>query len=587
MQVLERVQRYRRAILIASAALVVGAVILYALVEREVARVSALPPGTTITTTLRFWQILSITGLVVSFALLLAVLFAQMVDSNRRRATEEALRQSEEKYRRIFDTAANLIISVDREGNIIDCNTRVYSVLGYTQEEIIGKPIASIVHPDYLARAQESLRDTLVWGYTYGTEYRMVRRDGRLIDVRLNSSGLKDRSGEYDRAICIISDITEGRHMEEAVRQAYAEIERIFNATADAMRVIDREFNVLRVNDAFTALSGVSRQDALTRKCYQDMACQLCQTPHCPMARIVEGADHFEGEVEATRSDGTITFCILSATPLLGADGKLTGIVETLKDITELRKAQEQLQHSQLLASLGEMTAGIAHEVNNPLGSVLLYSEFLMASDVPAQTRKDLKVIHDEAKRAARIMTDLLTYSRKAKYDVRRLDLHRTLVKLLDMRRYTERVNNIAVATDFTDGPLWVKGDSSQLRQLFMHLMLNAEQALKECGGGHITIATRRERGWARISVADDGTGIPPENLHQVFFPFFTTKDVGEGTGLGLSTCYGIVVNHNGLIRAENNEQGGATFVVELPLATNRSKGATPQPVRQATGGAV
>jgi len=128
-------------------------------------------------------------------------------------------------------------------------------------------------------------------------------------------------------------------------------------------------------------------------------------------------------------------------------------------------------------------------------------------------------------------------------------------------------VHNIAVSTDFTEGPLWVRGDSSHLKQLFMNLMLNAEEAVKESGSGYIKVTTLRDTEWVRISVSDNGTGIPPENLRQIFYPFFTTRDVGEGTGLGLSTCYGIVTNHNGLIRAENNETGGATFIVELPLA--------------------
>jgi signal transduction histidine kinase len=245
----------------------------------------------------------------------------------------------------------------------------------------------------------------------------------------------------------------------------------------------------------------------------------------------------------------------------------VTGIVESIKDITELSKAREHLQHSQLLASLGEMTAGIAHEVNNPLGSILLYSELLMAGDASPQMKRDLRVIHDEAKRAARIMSNLLVYGRRGKSRLRRLDLHRVLRKLLQMREYAQKVKDIETVPNLAEGPMLVKGDSQQLNQLLMNLVLNAEEALRTSGGGRIVVTTAREGGWARISVADNGGGIPPENLTQVFFPFFTTKDVGDGTGLGLSTCYGIVTDHNGLIRAENNDMGGATFTVELPLA--------------------
>jgi len=493
-------------------------------------------------------------------------------DITERKLAEEALKESEEKYHLIFDTAANLITSIDRQGTIIECNARVYPVLGYTHDELIGQSISSFIHPDYVALVQKFLQETLLNGFTYGAEYKMVRKDGKVIDVSVDSSGVTNKEGEYIRIICIVSDITENQRMEKEIKLAYAELERIFNATADGMRVIDTDFNVIRVNDAYTFLSGLDKRKVLSRKCYEDMGNQLCHTQHCPMARITSGDAYIEGETENERGNGDKVACILAATPLRGPDNELMGIIESLKDITDLRKTQEQLQHSQLLASLGEMTAGIAHEVNNPLGSVLLYSELLMAGDVPQQTKSDLKVIHDEAKRAARIMTDLLTYSRRVKYQVRRLDLHRILEKLLEMRRYTERVHNIVVTTDFAEGPLWVRGDSSQLKQLFMNLMLNAEEAVKESGSGQIKVTTSKDNEWVRIYFKDNGKGIPPENLKQVFFPFFTTKDVGEGTGLGLSTCYGIVTNHNGLIHAENNEDGGAAFIVELPLAISRKQ---------------
>jgi len=221
-------------------------------------------------------------------------------------------------------------------------------------------------------------------------------------------------------------------------------------------------------------------------------------------------------------------------------------------------------------AFLGRVTSGIAHEVNNPLGSILLYSELLMASDVPAPVKKDLKVIHNEAKRAAKIMTDLLVYGRRIKSPTRRLNLHRILKKLLDMRRYEQRVQNIITSIKLQGGPLYVNGNLHQLRQAFLNLILNAEEVLNKCNGGNIVITTQTVAGWAHVSIADSGTGIPEGNLNHVFYPFFSTKRVGEGTGLGLSISYGIITNHQGRIRAENNKMGGATFTTEIPLAPNK-----------------
>ena len=206
------------------------------------------------------------------------------------------------------------------------------------------------------------------------------------------------------------------------------------------------------------------------------------------------------------------------------------------------------------------------------LGSILLYSELLMTGDVPKNVRKDLGVIHNEAKRASTIMTNLLTYGRKVEPKVHRVDLHKILKKVSSMRQYREKVQNIKLINNLLEGPLYVNGDHNQFMQVFMNLVLNAEEALSKSSGGNIIVTTKIDRKRIKVSIADDGTGIPEENLSQIFHPFFTTKQVGEGTGLGLSTCYGIVTGHNGLIRAENNEMGGATFTVELPLAKASKK---------------
>lgn len=219
---------------------------------------------------------------------------------------------------------------------------------------------------------------------------------------------------------------------------------------------------------------------------------------------------------------------------------------------------------------------GIANEVNNPLGSILLYSQLLMAGDIAPQTKKDLKVIHDEARRAASVIGYVLTFYRPEGLEFRSVDVNAILEAFLRTPRNSETTCNITMTYNLQSGPLPIKGDLSQLNQLFTNLILNAEEALKRTDGGHITVTTRREGEWAKISITDDGPGIHPGNLRQIFYPFFTTnfttKQTGEGSGLGLSTCYGIVTNHKGLIYAENNETRGATFTVELPLANTQEK---------------
>lgn len=272
-------------------------------------------------------------------------------------------------------------------------------------------------------------------------------------------------------------------------------------------------------------------------------------------------------ELDQRCRDGSVICTEIKLSFLYDDHERVTGILGVTRDVTERKRMEEQLKQSELLASLGKMTAGIAHEVNNPLGSILLYSELMMKSKLPPEVKKDLKVIHEEAKRAARVMSDLLTYSLASNNRAECLDLHQVINKVMDMRLYAETVRNINVTVNFINRPLYIYGDKTQLIQVFMNIMLNAEEALEDSNGGNIVISTQAVDGWSRVTVADDGTGIPEDKLREVFYPFYTTKKVGEGTGLGLSTCYGIVTSLGGLIHAENNDMGGATFIVELPLA--------------------
>lgn len=252
-------------------------------------------------------------------------------------------------------------------------------------------------------------------------------------------------------------------------------------------------------------------------------------------------------------------------------------LIQFYHDVTEGKKIEELLHHSQVLASLGEMTAGIAHEVGNPLASIVLYSEMSMKTEgISRQMKKDLKVIHTEALRAGRLMKDLLAYSRKLTPRMQRLDINEVIKKVVELRQYQEKVHNIQMIEELSSDPLYVKGDRSQLIQVFMNLLLNAEEAVYQLGGGTVKFGSRTDKNWVKISVCDDGPGILKEHLHQIFLPFFTTKKVGEGTGLGLSLCYGIVTAHNGFIKVKNNPTHGATFSVELPLLGNERQESLP-----------
>jgi signal transduction histidine kinase len=248
--------------------------------------------------------------------------------------------------------------------------------------------------------------------------------------------------------------------------------------------------------------------------------------------------------------------------------GNPTGLVAVTKDITERNKMQEKLILTDRLASIGELASGVAHELNNPLTAVTGFSELALERDLPDDIREDIQTVYSEAQRAARVVKNLLTFARKHPSVRQPMSVTSAIEKVLDLRAYEQKVNNIQVVREFAPDLPEVKGDFFQIQQGFLNIIINAEHfMIEEHKGGTLTITAKRVGDWVQASFADDGPGIKKEHLKHIFDPFFTTKEVGRGTGLGLSICHGIVTEHGGRIYAESEYGHGATFVVELPMA--------------------
>ncbi len=238
------------------------------------------------------------------------------------------------------------------------------------------------------------------------------------------------------------------------------------------------------------------------------------------------------------------------------------------QQMAELERTQGQLLQAEKLSAIGELVAGVAHELNNPLTAVVGYAQLLLETCEDPEVREDLERINREAQRSARIVQNLLAFARQQSSEKHAIELGQVLGKAIDLLAYQLQVNNISLVREFTSEPMIALADRYQLQQVFLNLITNAYQAMhKAYGRGTLTIRTERVNGnLARIYFADDGPGVPAEIASRIFDPFFTTKDVGEGTGLGLSICLGIVQEHEGRIWLDPEVERGATFVVELPL---------------------
>jgi signal transduction histidine kinase len=241
-------------------------------------------------------------------------------------------------------------------------------------------------------------------------------------------------------------------------------------------------------------------------------------------------------------------------------------LLVVISDLTEERAQQERLYLTDRLASVGEMASGVAHELNNPLTSVIGLSGLLMKLPMPDDAKEDLEAINSEARRCAVIVKDLLTFARKHALKKEPVQLLSVVNDVIKLRSYEHKVNNINIETSFNPDIPYVLADYYQMQQVFLNIIINAEAAMTDTNGqGNLKITAESRDGYVSISFADDGPGIRKENMGSIFNPFFTTKEVGKGTGLGLSIVYGIVTSHNGKVYARSEYGNGATFVVELP----------------------
>ncbi len=260
--------------------------------------------------------------------------------------------------------------------------------------------------------------------------------------------------------------------------------------------------------------------------------------------------------------------------------------------VADRKQVQGQLLQTEKLSALGMLVSGVAHELNNPLTSVVGYAQLLMSRVSDPKHRRMLARVSAEAERAGRIVQNLLTFSRSHRTEKRPTDVNEVLDQVLDLRAYELHVSNVEVVRRLSPGLPRVVVDPHQFQQVFLNLLTNAEHSVREAPRrGRIVVETREEAGSVRVDVTDNGQGISQENLGKVFIPFFTTKEVGKGTGLGLSICYGIVQEHGGRISVSSREGEGAVFTVEIPVPaepakTERETAAVESPAKPAVAGA-
>jgi two-component system NtrC family sensor kinase len=478
-------------------------------------------------------------------------------------------RESELRFTRLFETLQEGVYFTTPDGTLLDANPALVRMLGYeSKEELLGAKFNDL----YLGAPDRHplLRELEQHARTRDREITLRRKDGRPLICLDFSTAIYDPSGRAARYQGTLVDITERREMEKRLHKEQEFATRLVMSFPDVIVVLDAQGRYTFVSPRIKELLDYTPEELVGRMVGER------SEPEDRSALL-----ELHGELIAgKRTSGTLEYRIqhkngnwrmfrITASPLFDVDGKITGVVASLRDVTEFKRLGQQLIQSEKLAAIGQMIAGVAHELNNPLTAILGVSDLLRERAGDASLRRQAELVHQQARRAAHIVQNLLAFSRPISPHKLRLNLSDLIQRTLQLHDYSLRANNIAV--DFLAEPNLplVFGEPNQLVQVFLNLITNAEQAIREVRDrGTLRVRLRRTDTCVSAVFQDDGPGIGPDALPHIFDPFFTTKRPGRGTGLGLSICMAIAKEHGATIEAQTAPGGGAVFTVAFPVAS-------------------
>jgi two-component system NtrC family sensor kinase len=466
---------------------------------------------------------------------------------------------------------AVVVTGTDRR--VLAVNEAGAKLLGWQVSELVGQAIADQLAP--LEQAHVAAReDRVLAGEPQRYETKVLNHlTGEERDVAVSSGPFRVNE-ELIGTVATLRDITDPKRAQDTLARSEARYRHLVESASDAIVTLDANGRFTTVNHAAENISGYRREELVGQ----------WFAPMLPDDDLPKALAHFQQalagetglfETQFYRKDGEVrTISVTYSTPQKDEE-----VLCLIRDVTDQKMLQEQLIQSEKMSAIGQLVSGVAHELNNPLAGISAFAQLLLAEKrFPPDQRTAAETIYSEARRASRIVQNLLTFARQHKAEKGPTAINQVLDDTLELRGYELRVRGIDVRREYDESLPDTMGDAHQLQQVFLNLITNAEQAMERADGHHhrLTVRTRRSGDAIRIDIEDTGGGIPPNLVERIFNPFFTTKPTGSGTGLGLSISLGIVREHEGRIWAENAQQSGARFVVELPIIEPRASGEFP-----------
>ncbi|ATU08191.1 PAS domain-containing sensor histidine kinase [Methanohalophilus portucalensis] len=559
----------------------------------------------------------------------LLFLFYVMPHINEINNSYEQALKAKEDYRSIFDTAANLITSVDADGIIVDCNNQVQNFMGYKREEIIGYPMAKIIHPDYLDKASQSLQEILETGYSYDKEYKMVRKDGTLIDVIINSSGMNKTNGNYERTICIINDITERKTNEKRIEYLTSVLKSIRNVNQlivtenDKLKLVQGICNSLTESHSFYSawicLMDHNQNPIMFEDCGEDSKFSILSSkmkngeiPDYIRTVLETNELLFVDDLSGQDSDNTPAkqntksvhllskleykdnvYGVIAATISreFAQDSEIIGLFEEVKgDISfalyklELENIRQEIE-KQLLESKAaaeeanrtksEFLANMSHELRTPLNSIIGFSTILKDrkhGDLNENQTRYISNVLKSGKHLLDLINDILDISKieagRMGYEPENVNLSETVGEVVTLMQPMANKKHIELTSNIEPEDIVIFADKIKFKEIMYNLLSNAIKFTPQ--KGKVAITSQLVSDNIEISISDNGIGIPDEKYQSIFDPFkqldsSSTRKYG-GTGLGLAIVKRYVKMHGGSIRVESEPGKGSTFTLAIPV---------------------
>lgn len=490
-------------------------------------------------------------------------------------------RENETRFTDLFATLQEGVYLASADDRITEVNPALARMLGFKGKEDLLDVELSSFYQNAADRAGERAKlDEL--GFLRAREITLKhRQDGREVVALHTTAAVRDPSGKFVRYQGTFVDVTEQREMERSLHREQEFARRLMDSFPDLVVALDTEARYTFASPQLFESLGYRPEELIGTKLGGHTDPQDQPALLELFANLISGR-RSNGQIEyhTQHKNGTWRLFRASARPLHDETGRTIGIIASVRDITDQQRLQQQLIQSERLAAMGQMIAGVAHELNNPLTAILGVTELMRDQTSDETSRRHLDLAHRQARRAAHIVEGLLVFSRPAAPRSTLLHLSDVLQRTLQLHEYSLRSNHIQVDLVTRPDLPTVLGDSNQLTQVFLNLIVNAEQAIQEIreqGTLRIRLGVVGDR--VLITFQDDGVGIRRETLPRIFDPFFTTKRPGRGTGLGLSICMAIIREHNGDISAQPLPDGGSVFTVSLPVCTQQAILAEQNPV--------